>query len=118
VHLAESPDRRRGRRDALSAQHASGPLSLAPEQDRQVSARTILMRLHNLQGDPRGDRGVKRIATPLEHSHPAAQASQCVEETIPNVPCTSGRVVKPVALPSAVIAGVIPIGARSWRQTT
>jgi hypothetical protein len=62
-------DRRRRGRDALRTHDERLPGVGRPEDDRQVAARPVQMRLDDLQDEPRGARGVERIATSLEHGH-------------------------------------------------
>ncbi len=60
---------RRGR-DALAAEHERLAALGRPRDRRHVPARTVEMRLHDLQDEAGGDRGVERVAAALEHGHP------------------------------------------------
>jgi hypothetical protein len=66
---AEALDRRGGGRDALGAKHERLPSFRAPEDDRQVAARPVQVRLDDLQREARRGRGVERVAAALEHRH-------------------------------------------------
>ena len=69
--VPEARDRRRRRRRALSAEHAHA--RPVPEQQRQIAARAVEVRLDDLQREPRRHRGVERVAAALEHGHPGGR---------------------------------------------
>ena len=94
AELVEALDRRRGGRDALPAERERLLPRGRPEDRGHLAARPVQVRLDDLEREPGRARGVERVAAPLEHRHPTAEASQCVDATIPNVPRSSGRVVK------------------------
>ena len=62
-------DRRALWRDALAADHVAAPVLLAPYEDRRLAERAVEMWLDDLQGEPGGRRGVKRIAALFENAH-------------------------------------------------
>jgi hypothetical protein len=69
---AELPVRLDGRplrRDALPADHLDGLAPGAVQDDRQIAARTVQMRLDHLEREARRDRGVERVAAALEGGH-------------------------------------------------
>ena len=86
-------DRRRRRGRPLTAQHGRGAVG-AGEDQRQVAAGPVEVRLDHLQRQAGGDGRVEGVATALQLAMPAAEASQWVEATMPKVPASSGRVVK------------------------
>ena len=54
---------------ALAADRARGTLTLAPEQDRHLTARPVQMWLHHLQHEAGCHCGIERIAAAFEHAH-------------------------------------------------
>src|SRR3546814_7769294 len=58
-----------GRRWALAADHLDPVLRLAVQDRRQVTARPIQVRLHDLQREAGGDRRIEGIAAALEDGH-------------------------------------------------
>ena len=67
--VAVALDRRRARRGALRAED-DGLAAGRPEQRGQVAARTVQVRLDDLQREARRDGGVEGVAALLEHRHP------------------------------------------------
>ena len=64
---AEGLDRRRRRRRPLAADH---PRRAVPQQDRQIAARPVHVRLDDLQRQPGRHGGVERVAAALQNRHP------------------------------------------------
>ncbi len=62
-------DRRRRRGWALGTQHLRRLFLGAPEDDRHVAARSILVRLDDLEDEARRGRRVEGVAAALEHGH-------------------------------------------------
>ena len=58
-----------GRRDALAANDLRLAAPHVVEDDRHIAAGSVQMRLHHLQREGRGDRGVERIAAAFKDAH-------------------------------------------------
>src|SRR5262249_61869513 len=66
---AEVLDGRRRRQHALAADRLRPTALGAPDQDRHVAARSVQVRLHDLEHETRGDRRVEGVAAALEDAH-------------------------------------------------
>ena len=100
--LAEALDRRRGRRRALRAEHERLAAVGAPEDDRHIAARAVQVRLDDLQRRTQSATAASNALPPRSSTAiPAAEASQWVDATMPNVPRSSGRVVNVMRSPAA-----------------
>ena len=62
-------DRRAGRRDALTADHFRPAAAHVEENDRDVAARPVEMRLDHLERERRGDGRVERVAAAFKDAH-------------------------------------------------
>ena len=87
-------DRRRPR-SRVPARRARSGRARGPEQRREVASGPVQMRLDDLEREAGCD-GTRRTRCRRCSSTamPAAEASQCVDATMPKVPRSSGRVVK------------------------
>ena len=79
--------------------------------DRHLAAGPVQVRLDHLEHEPGGDGRVERVAALSRTAIPAAEASQWVEATIPNVPASSGRVVNSETLAIELIQPHFPAPA-------
>ena len=91
---AEALDRRGLRRDALAAEGDRLATFDRPENRRHLAARAVQVRLDDLKRQPVATAASNALPPRSRTAMPAADASQCVEATMPNVPRSSGRVVK------------------------
>ena len=66
---ADSLDAGHGRSHSLTANHLDALVAGAVEDHRQVAARPVQMRLHDLEHEAGGDGGVEGVATALQHGH-------------------------------------------------
>ena len=94
--LAEAVDCRGRRGDPLRAEDERLLTLCAPEHDGEVAAGPVQVRLDHLETKPAATAASNAFPPRSSTAIPAADASQCVEETIPKVPRSSGRVVKAV----------------------
>jgi hypothetical protein len=62
--------RQPARRRPLAADHLLRAEPFAVQDDGAVAARTVQVRLHDLQGEPRRRRRVEGVAAALQHRHP------------------------------------------------
>jgi hypothetical protein len=69
AELVEALDRGRGRRDALAAERQRLPALHGPRDGRDLAARPVQVRLHDLEHEARRNSSVERIAAALEHGH-------------------------------------------------
>src|SRR6266536_2703493 len=69
-----------GRGHTLSTPDRRGPVGGSAEDCRHLTARTVQVRLHHVQGEPGGRGGVERGAAGLQHGHPG-RAGQPVGAT-------------------------------------
>ena len=67
---AEVLDRRAGGRRPLAADDVDRLAAGVVEEQRQVAARAVEVRLDDLQREPGRDRGVERVAAQLQRRHP------------------------------------------------
>ena len=91
--LLEALDRGCGGCDSLPAEDERLVRARPSRRSPDLAAGPVQVRLDDLEDEARRDRRVEGVTAALEHAHPACEASQCVDATIPNVPRSSGRVV-------------------------
>ena len=109
-------DGRPRRRRALPAEHRRCRVGGGGEDGGHVATRPVEMGLDDVQDERRGDGRVERVAARLELGHRRRDASQCVEDTMPNVPRRVGRVVLPVILaPGAQMPAAMSV--RWWEPS-
>ena len=70
AELVEALDRRGRGRDSLPAQRERLAALDGPEHGRDLAARSVQMRLDDLQHEPRRDGRVEGVPPALEHGHP------------------------------------------------
>ena len=84
--LAEALDRRGGGRRALAADDEHVVPRSESRQDRQVAAGPVQVRLDDLEHEPAATAASNALPPRSSVAIPAADASQCVEATMPKVP--------------------------------